>query len=42
MLDVGARVEGPAIITQRDSTTVLEPDFVAEVTASGALRLERR
>ena len=40
-LPLGARVTGPAIIQQSDTTTVVPPHHVAEVEASGNLRLRR-
>jgi N-methylhydantoinase A len=40
-LDVGREVPGPAIITQRDSTTIIEPGFVARVTPGGSLLVTR-
>jgi N-methylhydantoinase A len=40
-LPLGARVAGPAIIQQSDTTTVIPPRHVAEVEASGNLRLRR-
>jgi N-methylhydantoinase A len=39
--ELGESLRGPAIITQRDSTTTIEPGFAAEVLASGSLWLER-
>ncbi len=38
-LGPGDRVEGPAVIEEREATTYLGPDEVAEVHPSGALRL---
>ncbi|WP_448586663.1 hydantoinase B/oxoprolinase family protein [Thermaurantiacus sp.] len=40
-LGPGATVEGPAIITDPDATTVVEPGWRAERVASGALVLRR-
>jgi N-methylhydantoinase A len=40
-LAVGARVAGPAILTQLDATTLVAPGWTAEVHASGALILRR-
>ena len=40
-LPVGARVEGPAILEQPDTTVWLEPGFVAEVDRFGNLRITR-
>ncbi len=37
MLPVGADIAGPAIIFQKDSTTILPPGSVAHVDASGSL-----
>ncbi|WP_119154516.1 hydantoinase B/oxoprolinase family protein [Caldimonas tepidiphila] len=37
----GARIDGPAIIAERNATTVLEPGWQAQVQAGGALLLER-
>ncbi|HUL56066.1 MAG TPA: hydantoinase B/oxoprolinase family protein, partial [Usitatibacter sp.] len=37
----GARVAGPAIIAERNATTVVEPDWEARVTDLGHLVLER-
>jgi N-methylhydantoinase A len=38
-LTVGARIEGPAVVEQLDTTTVIPPDTSAEVDAYGNLRL---
>ena len=35
----GQTVTGPAIIIQNDSTTLIPPDHIAEVTAFGNLRV---
>jgi N-methylhydantoinase A len=40
-LGVGARLVGPAIVTQLDSTTLVPPGWEAEVSVSGALLLRR-
>ncbi len=40
-LPVGARIPGPAILTQLDATTLVAPGWIAEVHASGALILRR-
>ena len=40
-LPAGTRIDGPAIITDRNSTTVIEPGWIANVSPSGALELER-
>ena len=37
----GDRIEGPAIIAETNATTVIEPDWRAEVTARNQLVLER-
>lgn len=37
----GDRIEGPAIVTQLDATTLIEPGWVATVDAAGNLLLER-
>lgn len=39
-LPAGASVAGPAVIFQKDSTTVLPPDSVATVDASGSLLIQ--
>jgi N-methylhydantoinase A len=41
-LDAGDVVAGPAVITQRDSTTIVDPDFVATVLPTGNLWLQQR
>jgi len=41
-LPLGARVEGPAIVEQADTTTVIPPGHAALVDPSGSLRLRRR
>jgi N-methylhydantoinase A len=38
---IGARIAGPAIIEQLDTTTVLPPDHTAVVDDAGNLRLRR-
>jgi len=40
-LQPGALIDGPAIIAERNATTVLEPGWQAKLTASGALELQR-
>lgn len=40
-LGAGTQIEGPAIITQHNSTTLLPPGYVAEVLEYGALRLTK-
>jgi 5-oxoprolinase (ATP-hydrolysing) len=40
-LGPGTRIEGPAIVAEANATTVLEPEWRAEVTAQGHLVLER-
>ena len=40
-LPVGARVAGPAILEQPDTTILVEPGFVAQVDAFGNLLIER-
>jgi N-methylhydantoinase A len=40
-LPLGTRLTGPAIVQQPDTTTVIPPRHVAEVEASGNLRLRR-
>ncbi|MBT9455153.1 MAG: hydantoinase B/oxoprolinase family protein [Burkholderiaceae bacterium] len=37
----GAVIDGPAIIAERNATTVLEPGWQARLTAAGALELQR-
>jgi len=41
-LATGATLQGPALILERRSATVLEPGWAAEVDAAGALVLERQ
>ncbi|MEL6477196.1 MAG: hydantoinase B/oxoprolinase family protein [Pseudomonadota bacterium] len=41
-LAAGQIVQGPAIITERTATTVIEPEWQGEMTASGPLILSRR
>jgi 5-oxoprolinase (ATP-hydrolysing) len=41
-LGVGARIPGPAIIADANATTVVEPQWQAEVRPTGHLVLERR
>ena len=38
----GCRVEGPAIIMEQTSTTVIEPDCTAHVTLEGNIRIDVR
>ncbi|HEV8675932.1 MAG TPA: hydantoinase/oxoprolinase family protein [Methylomirabilota bacterium] len=40
-LPLGARLPGPTILEQPDTTTVLPPGWTAEVEGSGSLRLRR-
>ena len=40
-LTPGACAEGPAVIAERNATTVVEPGWQARVTAAGALELRR-
>jgi 5-oxoprolinase (ATP-hydrolysing) len=40
-LPLGARVLGPAVIAERNATTVVEPGWAARVAAGGDLLLER-
>jgi 5-oxoprolinase (ATP-hydrolysing) len=40
-LSPGAVVTGPAVIAERNATTVVEPGWQARLTVSGALELER-
>ena len=40
-LAAGARIRGPAIIAERNATTVVEPGWEAQVTEAGNLVLER-
>lgn len=40
-LGAGARVEGPAILIQHNSTTLLPPGYTAEVQDYGSLRLSK-
>jgi 5-oxoprolinase (ATP-hydrolysing) len=40
-LRAGARIEGPAIIAEKNATTVVEPGWAATLTAAGAIELER-
>ncbi|MFM7705513.1 MAG: hydantoinase B/oxoprolinase family protein, partial [Rubrivivax sp.] len=40
-LSPGARVDGPAVIAERNATTVVEPGWQAVVRAGGALELTR-
>ena len=40
-LGVGQRVEGPAIVEERETTAVIRPGWVAEVAGDGSLIAER-
>ncbi|WP_428422517.1 hydantoinase B/oxoprolinase family protein [Methylibium sp.] len=40
-LQPGARIDGPAVIAERNGTTVVEPGWQARLTARGALELAR-
>jgi N-methylhydantoinase A len=40
-LPLGARVRGPAIVEQADTTTVIPPGYAAVVDPSGNLRIRR-
>jgi 5-oxoprolinase (ATP-hydrolysing) len=40
-LPAGANIDGPAILAERNATTVVEPGWRASVTASGCVDLER-
>jgi N-methylhydantoinase A/oxoprolinase/acetone carboxylase beta subunit len=40
-LAVGATVEGPAVLFQRDTTTVVPPGWIARADASGSLVISR-
>src|SRR6202040_1288188 len=40
-LRAGAEVDGPAILAERNATTVVEPGWRASVTAAGCLELRR-
>jgi N-methylhydantoinase A len=40
-LPIGARLAGPAIVEQPDTTTVIPPGYAASVEASGNLRIRR-
>jgi N-methylhydantoinase A/oxoprolinase/acetone carboxylase beta subunit len=41
-LPIDARITGPAIVEQPDTTTVIPPGWAAQVKASGNLRIRRR
>jgi N-methylhydantoinase A/oxoprolinase/acetone carboxylase beta subunit len=41
-LDLGREIEGPAVIEERESTTLLPPDTVARLDAAGSLLLDLR
>jgi 5-oxoprolinase (ATP-hydrolysing) len=40
-LRAGAAIDGPAVIAERNATTVVEPGWQAQLTAAGALELRR-
>ena len=40
-LGAGARIDGPAILADRNATTVVEPGWQASITASGCIELYR-
>ena len=40
-LRAGARIDGPAILAERNATTVVEPGWRASVTAAGCIELRR-
>ena len=40
-LQPGATIDGPAIVAERNATTVVEPGWQARLTADGALELQR-
>jgi 5-oxoprolinase (ATP-hydrolysing) len=40
-LRAGARIDGPAILAERNATTVVEPDWRATLTAAGCVELHR-
>ena len=40
-LQAGATIDGPAIVAERNATTVVEPGWQARLTAAGALELQR-
>ena len=40
-LRAGARIAGPAIIAERNATTVVEPGWLATLTAAGPIELQR-
>jgi 5-oxoprolinase (ATP-hydrolysing) len=40
-LRAGARIDGPAILAERNATTVVEPGWRASVTAAGCVELQR-
>ncbi|HET9978588.1 MAG TPA: hydantoinase B/oxoprolinase family protein, partial [Burkholderiaceae bacterium] len=40
-LAAGALIDGPAIIAEKNATTVVEPDWQARLTAAGPLELQR-
>jgi N-methylhydantoinase A len=40
MLPAGAAITGPALLVQRDSTTFVEPGYVARVHSTGHILIE--
>jgi 5-oxoprolinase (ATP-hydrolysing) len=40
-LDAGSVIDGPAIIAEKNATTVVEPGWQARLTATGAIELQR-
>jgi 5-oxoprolinase (ATP-hydrolysing) len=40
-LEAGARIDGPAVIAEKNATTVVEPGWQARLTGAGALELAR-
>jgi N-methylhydantoinase A/oxoprolinase/acetone carboxylase beta subunit len=38
----GHRLDGPAIVEERETTTVIRPDWVAEVLSDGSILASRR
>ncbi len=40
-LDAGALIDGPAVIAEKNATTVVEPGWQARVTAAGPIELQR-
>ena len=41
-LGAGARFEGPAVVEERETTTVIRPGWRVEVAPDGSLIAERR